>query len=231
MKTIRREPWSFGRRRSARRSTDANIRSPKVDTVANQQTGFRFFLWVDAVGGFLVCREKQIVLGQPSAEGYADVPILADVSRRHAVIRRDAGGYTIEPVHAVSIDGRRVREIALLADGNEIELGSGVRLRFRRPHALSTTARLELVSHHKTEPPVDAVLLMGESCVLGPNRHSHIHCAHWKHDVILHGQGDSLRCHTTGTLQVDGHVYDAQAPLTYDSQIEGDDFSLRLEAI
>ncbi len=231
MKTIRREPWSFGRREPAQRSTDAYIRSPKVDTVANKQSGLRFLLWVDAVGGFLVCRGKEIVLGQPSTEGHADVPILADVSRRHAVIRRDAGGYTIEPVHTVSIDGRRVTGIALLGDGNEIELGSGVRLRFRRPHALSTTACLEFVSHHKTDPPVDAVLLMAESCVLGPNRHSHIYCGHWQHDVILHGQSDSLRCHTLGTFQVDGHAYDAQAPVTYDSQIEGDDFSLRLEAI
>ena len=31
-------------------------------------------------------------------EGSPDVPILADLSRRHAVVRRDAEGYVIEPV-------------------------------------------------------------------------------------------------------------------------------------
>ena len=219
------------RRRPAERSTHVNNGSPKVDTVADKQRGMRFLMWVDQVGGFLVCRGDQIVLGQPHPEGQADVPIVADVSRRHAVIRRDESGYTIEPIHAVKIDGRAVGEITLLADGNEIELGSGLRIRFRKPHALSSTARLELVSHHKTEPPVDAILLMAESCVLGPNQHSHVTCNRWQRDVILHGEGDSLRCHTQGTIDVDGHMYDAGAPVTYDSQIEGDDFAMRLEAI
>ncbi|MEE9602239.1 MAG: FHA domain-containing protein, partial [Thermoguttaceae bacterium] len=222
---------SPARRRPADVSTHANNGSPKVDTVANKQQGMRFLMWVDRVGGFLVCRGEQIVLGQPHPEGQADVPIVADVSRRHAVIRRDESGYTIEPIHAVKVDGRTVGEITLLADGNEIELGSGLRLRFRKPHALSSTARLELISHHKTEPPVDAVLLMAESCVLGPNQHSHVPCSRWQHDVILHGEGDSLRCHTHGTVEVDGHAYDSGAPVTYDSQIEGDDFAMRLEAI
>ena len=39
-----------------------------------------------------------IVLGQPSPGESIAVPILADLSRRHAVIRRDAGAYVLEPL-------------------------------------------------------------------------------------------------------------------------------------
>ena len=36
------------------------------------------------------------------------MPILADLSRRHAVIRREAGAYVIEPIQSVRIDGREI---------------------------------------------------------------------------------------------------------------------------
>ena len=68
----------------------------------------------------------------------------------------------------------------MLADNQLIQLGDNVRLRFTKPHALSATARLVLESHHKTQPSADAVLLMADSCVLGPNRHCHVRCRNWQ---------------------------------------------------
>ena len=62
-------------------------------------------LWVD-VGGFLVCLDGAVGLGQPSPNESLAVPILADISH-HAVIRRDAGAYVIDPLQRVLIDGRR----------------------------------------------------------------------------------------------------------------------------
>src|SRR5256885_923831 len=55
-----------------------------------------WILWVDGVGGFLVCTQDSVTLGQAYAEPPADVPLLADVSRRHAVLRRDGEGYWLE---------------------------------------------------------------------------------------------------------------------------------------
>ena len=149
----------------------------------------RFRLWIDAVGGFLVCLGDEIVLGQAVPEGSPDVPILGDLSRRHAVIHRDEEGYVIEPVRRVKVDGQTIEQSTTLADGRVIELGNGVRLRFQRPHPLSGTARLEFVSHHRTLPALDGVLLMADSCILGPGPQSHIVARDLAGDVVLFRQG------------------------------------------
>ena len=134
------------------------------------------------------------MLGQPSAGDKIAVPILADLSRRHAVIRRDAGAYVLEPLQRTRVDGREITTPFVLSNNHLIQLGDNVRLRFTRPHALSATARLTLESHHKTQPSADAVLLMADSCVLGPNRHCHVRCREWERDVVVYRQNDRIFC-------------------------------------
>ncbi len=135
----------------------------------------RLLLWVDAVGGYLVAMGNEISLGQPAAAGAApDVPILGDLSRRHAIIRREGEAYWIEALRPVRIDGKSVPHTAPLLEGSTIDLGQGVRLRFRRPHPLSATARLEFASPHRTQPSTSAVLLMADACIMGPAATSHI---------------------------------------------------------
>src|SRR5439155_7594238 len=127
----------------------------------------RFVLWIDAVGGYLVCLSDDVYIGQASPGANVDVAIQADISRRHAKIRREGEGYILDPLHQkVKVDGKPVASPMLLSDGDEIELGDKVRLRFRKPHVLSASARLEMVSRHRLQPHVDGVLLMAESCVL-----------------------------------------------------------------
>jgi hypothetical protein len=200
---------------------------PKPMTPSTAQGRFR--LWIDAVGGFLVCLGDEVVLGQAAAEGSPDVPILADLSRRHAVVRRDAEGYVIEPVRSVKVDGRTIEKPTTLADGRVIELGNGVRLRFRRPHPLSATARLEIVSHHRMSPSVDGVLLMADSCILGPSSQSHVVARELPSEVVLFRQGDGLACRTKGSLHIDGKECVDQGGLTIHSRVVGSDFSFTLE--
>jgi len=64
----------------------------------------RIVAWIDGVGGFLICLGEEVVLGQPSVAG-ADIPVLADLSRRHATIRREGESYVLTPANRVSIDG------------------------------------------------------------------------------------------------------------------------------
>ena len=171
------------------------------DTNAGAVAADRRMLWVDAVGGFLVCLDDEILLGQPASgsAGGATLPILADLSRRHAVLRREEGSYVLQPLGAVSVDGQAIDGPMVLADNNLITLGDSVRLRFTRPHALSSTARLVVESGHRTAPSADAVLLMADSCIMGSSNHCHVHCPRWKEDVILfrkttsHGE-DQLQC-------------------------------------
>jgi hypothetical protein len=188
-------------------------------------------LWIDAVGGYWVCQGNDVTLGQPDRQASADVPILGDLSSRHARIRRDDEGYLIEALHEVRIDDRQVEHVGWLREGNRIQLGATVRLLFRRPHPLSATARLDFVSRHRTQPSADAALLMAETCVLGPKRHAHIVCPDWSREVIIYRRGPALYCRAAGTFTIDGISCNGSGPITRNSRIEGSGFSFNLEAI
>src|SRR5688500_12076850 len=164
--------------------------------------GQRFMLWIDAVGGYLFCLGERIVLGQAAPGTQADVPIQADVSRRHAQISRLSDGYSLEPLSGrVFLNGRPIHDAALLADGAEIGLGASVKLRFCKAHVLSSSARLEVISGHRTVPQADAVILMAESCVLGPKRQNHVVCRDWARDVVLYRSDDRLMCRSVEPIE------------------------------
>ncbi len=189
----------------------------------------RFLLWVDAVGGFLVCLGDEATIGQPTGPRAVDIPILGDLSSRHARIWRDGGGYLIEAIREVRVDGRPVSRVSLLGQQARIQLGDTVNLLFRRPHALSATARLDFVSRHRANPSVDAILLMADSCVLGPKPHSHVVCGGWPREVVLYRHDDALYCRSRGTMYVDGVRRDGRSRITRNSRVEGDGFSFSLE--
>jgi hypothetical protein len=191
----------------------------------------KFMLWVDAVGGYLVCLDDEVSLGQPDQSKRVDIPILGDLSSRHARIWRDGEGYLIEAIRDVRVDGRRVSRVAPLGQRSRIQLGDGVSLAFRRPHALSATARLDFLSRHRTQPSVDAVLLMADSCVLGPKPHSHVVCRDWRQEVVLYRHDDRLYCRSRGAMEIDGLRCEDRGAITRNSRVVGDRFSLTLEAI
>ncbi|NLY00523.1 MAG: FHA domain-containing protein [Rhodopirellula sp.] len=190
----------------------------------------QFLLWIDAVGGYLVSMRDEVVLGQPISQSKVDIPILGDISGRHAKISRDGEGYLIEAFRPVWVNGRAVRQSAMLADGSVVQLGSAVKLSFRRPHALSATARLDFLSSHRTQPSVDGVLLMADSCVLGPRPQSHVVCGNWPNEVVLFRHGDRLQCRTRGWLEIDGSQYTDRGPVGFSSRIVGEKFCMSLEA-
>ncbi len=197
----------------------------------------RFLLWIDAVGGYWVCLGDETVVGRSDARGSADIPLLGDLSSRHARICRDGEGYWIEAFHDVRVDDRRVADFDWLRDGSRIELGRSVRLLFRRPHPLSATARLELASRHRTQPTTDAVLLMADACVLGPQPNSHVVCRTWPTEVVLYRREGELRCRAAVEFQIDGRVCrgDGRIAATYavskPCRVEGDGFSFSIEGL
>jgi hypothetical protein len=187
-------------------------------------------LWVDAVGGYWVCLGDEVILGQASHAAKADLPILGDVSAQHARIRRDGEGYLIEAYRPVRVDGR-MEPVSLLHEGSKIELGESVRLVFRRPHALSATARLDFLSHHRTEPYVDGILLMADSCVLGPKPHSHVVCPDWPAEVVIYRHEGKLYVRAPGAFEVDGVRCRDRGSIRRTSRIVGPHFSLSLEPV
>lgn len=197
----------------------------------NTRPADALMLWVDAVGGFWVCLADEVLVGQPTRGGRVDLPVLADISSRHARIRRDGEGYLLEAIRDVRVNGRPVRKMASLVEDSRIELGETVRLRFRRPHALSATVRLDFLSHHRTQPSADAVILMADSCILGPSRYSHVLCRDWPCEVMLYRHDEELYCRTTGAFEIDGVPHKGRGRITRNSRIVGEGFSLSLEEI
>ena len=216
--------------RSVRRSTHVS-RSSEEDTVAGNEHPQRALLWVDAVGGFLMCFDECVVLGQPSAGDTIAVPILADLSRRHAAIRREGGAYILEPMQRTFVDGREITAPSVLTENQLIQLGDNVRIRFTKPHALSATARLTIESHHKTQPSADAILLMADSSVLGPNKHCHVRCREWQRDLVVFRRDDRLFCRASEPLTIDGVVRTGENEMQPGARVEGDDFSFTWETV
>ena len=212
--------------------TDSAACVPWIDcAVKNPASQSRLLLWVDAVGGFFVCLGHEVRLGQAVPDSVVELPLLADLSRHHATIRRDEEGYTIEPLRDVRLNHHKIATVSWIHDGSLIELGPALQLRFSRPHPLSATARLDFISHHRTQPSAAAVLLMADTCVLGPGANNHVVCRQWPHDVVLYRQHGGLYCRTAGVLEVDGKICQQQAPLTPRSHVVGEQFSFSLEEI
>lgn len=208
-----------------------DIMSPVA--IACPPIGRRFLLWVDGVGGYLVCLGDSIVLGQATPDNIntIEVPFLADLSRHHARVSRRGDGYVVEPLQTTRLNGQVIQDVTLLRDRDEIELAPSVRLRFRQPHALSASARFDYVSRHRTQPTSDGLLMMAESCVLGPNWQNHVFCRNWEKDVVLFQRDDALFCRAMDAIEIDGHLYDGRGQVSLNSRVVGDDFSISLEEL
>ncbi|AMV39135.1 FHA domain-containing protein [Planctomyces sp. SH-PL62] len=191
----------------------------------------RFLLWADAVGGFLVCLDDRVVLGRAGADSPADVPLMGDVSRNHATLVRGSESYLLEPHQESYVNGRRVIEPTVLRSGDVIRLGSTVELEFRQPSPFSATARLAIVSRHRLPIAVDGVLLMAETCIVGPESQAHISASTLRDPVVLYRQGDSLWCRAKGGFEVDGRPCMSRAQLAMTSSVLGEGFSFSLEPL
>src|SRR5262249_4013906 len=104
----------------------------------------RFLLWIDGVGGYLVCMGARITLGQATPETNVDVPLFADVSRVHATLTRDNEGYLLEALRPVQVNGEAVKK-ALLRPNDRLTIGGGCQVQFRQPAPVSSSARLDVV--------------------------------------------------------------------------------------
>jgi hypothetical protein len=206
--------------RSTTPSNIPNLRETKAAT--------RYRLWIDSIGGFLLCLGDQVVLGS-AADASADIPLHGDLSRQHARIRRTGEMYLLDPSRSVRLGGRPVERATTLGTDQEIELGQGVRLGVARPHPLSDTVRLDFLGVPRCSLSVDAVLIMADTCILGPDMRNHIYCPAWQGNVVLFRQGDSLGCSFPGPLTIDGQACEGRGVLQSNSRVEGPDFAFSLE--
>lgn len=207
-------------------------KSATIDTMTTDpKLKKRLIAWIDEIGGFLICLNDEVCIGQPTAEGGVDIPVRADLSRRHASIRRERENYVLTPIHTTKVNGQILTGPHVLPNQALIELGDSLRLRFSKPHTLSATAVLRVESKHKTEPAVDAVVLMSESCVLGPGSSSHIRCPGWESDLVLFRRGHELQFRSTQVVETSDGLDTTSGIITADCRISGENFALSFEEV
>lgn len=163
----------------------------------------RYLLWIDGVGGYLVCLGSRITLGQAAPGSCVDVPLIADVSRLHASLTRDREGYLLEAMRAAQVNGQAVSQ-ALLRPEDRITLGASCQLIFRQPAPVSLSARLDVVSGHRLPLAIDAALLMADTLVLGPGSQVHVTVPDLKEPVIVFRNKDRLGLRSSGPLTING---------------------------
>ncbi len=201
-----------------------------VEKVAPAAAEPQFLLWIDGVGGYLICLSSRITLGQATPDTTVDVPLFADVSRLHAALTRDTEGYLLEGLRPVQVNGQPVLR-TLLRSGDRVTLGTCCQFQFRQPVPVSASARLDIVSGHRLRLAVDAVLLMADTLVLGPGPQAHVLMPDLKEPIVLFRQKGSLGIRHAGALAVNGRPYRDRGTLEANSTVTGEDFALALEPV
>jgi hypothetical protein len=202
--------------------------APAEPAVEDTEHAKRLLLWIDGVGGYLVCLGNRITIGQATPEACVDVPLFADVSRLHAALVRDTEGYLLEALRPVQVNGRPV-DRALLHSGDRITLGSSCQLQLRQPVPVSASARLDLVSGHRLRLAVDAILLMADTLVIGPGSQVHVAMPDLREPIILYRYKDGLGVRHGGPFTINGLACKERGLLEPGSTVRGEDFALALE--
>jgi hypothetical protein len=190
----------------------------------------RYLLWIDGVGGFLLCAWPRVTIGHASARPLPDVPVLADMSRLHATLTRDAEGYALDAYRKVQVNGTDM-ERATLRTGDRITLGSSCQMLFTQPMPVSASARLEVVSGHRLTYPVSTILLMAETLVLSGGARGHVTVRELEQPIILLQNKDELTVRHDGPIAVNGQTFTDRAPLEPGRTVTVGEVSMTLEAV
>ncbi|MFK7737057.1 MAG: FHA domain-containing protein [Pirellulaceae bacterium] len=186
-------------------------------------------LWIDGVGGYLLLEQEEVSIGQAVAGSDSDVRIVGDLSRQAAAIRRAGEDYLLQPLQPTQVNGVLVERPQLLSNQDVVTFGERVQMRFSLPNPLSATARLEMASVHRFKPSVDGVLLLSDSCVIGPSNGSHVSCPSWKDELLMFRHGEDWYFRTLAVVEVNGKEQRGQIRVEPGMRVQGADFSLSLE--
>jgi tetratricopeptide (TPR) repeat protein len=190
-----------------------------------------FMMWIDGVGGYLVCPAARNTIGQAVTQSNIQIPILGDLQRRHCRIETVERSHFLQPLGRLTVDGKKAVQPQQLRSDQVIELEGGVQLKYARPHPLSGSARLDFLSRHRTQPWADSVLLASGPLILGPDPRNHVYCPRWPWDLILFQRNGQWFARTRGKLEIDGVVYKAEGPFQLNSRINGEEFTISLEPV
>lgn len=186
-------------------------------------------LWIDGVGCWLAWWQPKVTIGGPSTSQPADIALLSDLQSLHAEIERSGEEYIVHPHGPTSIGNKSITTPSPLMDGDELQLGRDVRLRFRSPSSLSTSAVLEFVSDHRPSQRTDGVVLMDQTCLIGPGSDQHIRSRGAEDSVVLFRRDDALWVRARLPLQINGKKHEGPIQLNDGDVVRDESLSFRLE--
>ncbi|MEZ6062157.1 MAG: FHA domain-containing protein [Planctomycetaceae bacterium] len=191
-----------------------------------------YMLWIDGVGAWQLCVGDTFVIGAPSfEEKCADIALLANVSRRHATVSRQDENWSLQAHQHTSVSGKTVHGRCSLRSGDQICLADRVRLGFRIPSVLSSSAVVDFESDHRPSHSVDGIILMSDHCLLGPRKDHHICCPEWPELVVLFHQQGRLMCRSKAALKVNDRLVKDSEVLNHGSVVSGDELRFRVEQL
>lgn len=189
-------------------------------------------LWIDGVGAWQLCVGESFVVGAPSVDhASADIALMANVSRRHVTIHRSSAEWRLQAHQSASVSGRTIVDSEALRSGDQICLGEQVKLGFRLPSALSSSAVIDFESDHRPLLSVDGIILLADHCLLGPRRDHHVWCSEWSDMVVIFNQDAQLKCRSKAPLQIDGVPVTDSGVLQHGSVVTAEGIRFRVEQI
>jgi hypothetical protein len=189
-----------------------------VSSGTNQHWPGTFHWWIDSVGGYLTFTKPVIRIGQAGCDDN-DVGILADISGRHAELRRGKTGPILLAFGDTTVNGAEGSGF-LLRDGDRIRMRS-VELIYHQPLAWSSTSRLEIVSRHRLPLALDGIVMLGDTCIVGPRRDAHLPAPTWESSIFINWHKDRYWVRGPEALKIDGKEYTGWGPLSPTSEVEG----------
>lgn len=220
-----------------------SLTSPATST----SSGSRYTLWIDGVGAWQVLTSPVVTIGRAQApvspllaktsvakkdtSNEADVAVMSSISRKHAQLERVNESWVLTAHAATDVEGRPVDGQVVLPDDCEITAGGSVRVGFCVTTPLSASARLSFLSEHRPAGAVDGVVLMAQTCLLGPGPENHVRCPQWPASLVLVRGRRGLAVKSRKDIFVDGSLATGLTPLSSGQVISGTDFRFRLEEI
>ncbi len=175
----------------------------------------RLLMLVDGSGSYLLIRNPRASVGRAATDQPADIPIVSDLSARHAEFARVDDDYFIFARREVSIDGRAVRH-KLLQHDDKLVLGTRARLTFKLPSRKSTSAILDLSGSCKLPNDVKRVVLFDRFATLGRRSNAHVVVPSASEDVLLYERGGKLWVrHKANGRGDDGEPIELGKPFEY----------------
>lgn len=205
----------------------------------NQEVEFpdAVMMWIDGIGGFLLVSTPEAWIGRYVEQPGVPIALAADLHRRHARIDYLDSAHWLSLKGPGQVDGQTIASSHRLTSGDTIRLGGSTELNYRQPYPNTGTATLTMSGAHRTIPWSDAIILLGESLMIGSGRRSHLYCPDWQRTLVFfrcRGQL-YLRCggsNLGGPIELDGRRLDGATHLVRpDSRIVGDRFAIKFEAL